>query len=204
MLGRQIAFGGITAVLVGCSADTPAPTALELRAPVYAVGANSDINLGTHLTGDEEVFVGAPGAPTPADSKAQGQAIFRVNDDGPPARRVLPDQGRRTVSWRPARLRPGQSPVLRPAWAGCRQTLRCRCSMRSGAGSPMSTFTRTMEWACLTPDLGISRVERFAGRSITRITRRKYRVAAGHIEKSPARVLSHEIPRLNGFEPLVV
>jgi len=82
MLGRQIAFGGITAVLVGCSADTPAPTALELRAPVFAVRANSDINLGTHLTGDEEVFVGSPGAPTPADSKAQGQAIFRVNDDG--------------------------------------------------------------------------------------------------------------------------
>lgn len=82
MLERQITFGAIAAVLVGCSADTPAPTALELRAPVYAVGANSDINLGTHLTGDEEVFAGAPGAPTPADSKAQGQAIFRVHDDG--------------------------------------------------------------------------------------------------------------------------
>ena len=35
-----------------------------------------------HLTGNEEVLAVAPGAPTPADSKGQGQAIFRVNDDG--------------------------------------------------------------------------------------------------------------------------
>ena len=74
MLGRQIAFGATLAVFVACSADTPAPTALELRAPLYAVGANSDINLGTHLTGDEEV--------PPRATKAQGQAIFRVNEDG--------------------------------------------------------------------------------------------------------------------------
>lgn len=79
MFGRQIAFAAIAAVVVGCSTDTPVPTALEVSAPLYAVGANSDINLGTHLTGDEEVFNGSP---SPADSKAQGQAIFRVNDDG--------------------------------------------------------------------------------------------------------------------------
>ena len=71
MLGRQIAFGAIVAVLVACSTDTPAPTALELRAPLYAVRANSDINLGTHLTGDEEV--------PPRVTQAQGQAIFRVD-----------------------------------------------------------------------------------------------------------------------------
>jgi hypothetical protein len=71
MLGRQIAFGAIAAVLVACSTDTPAPTALEFRAPVYAVGANSDIILGTHLTGDEEV--------PPRETQAQGQAIFRVD-----------------------------------------------------------------------------------------------------------------------------
>jgi len=123
----------------------PRGESLELRAPLFAVRANSDINLGTHLTGDEEVFVGAPGAATPADSKAQGQAIFRVNDDG-------------TVDFRLIA-----------------SNIECRCSMRSGAGSPMSTFTRTMEWACLTPDLGISRVERFAGRSITKTTRRQPR-----------------------------
>jgi hypothetical protein len=74
MLGRQITFGAIAAVLVGCSTDMPAPTALEFRAPVYAVRANSDINLGTHLTGDEEV--------PPRVTQAQGQAIFRVNESG--------------------------------------------------------------------------------------------------------------------------
>ena len=74
MLGRKIAFGATLAVLVACSADTPAPTAVELRAPLYAVGANSDINLGTHLTGDEEF--------PPRETQAQGQAIFRVADDG--------------------------------------------------------------------------------------------------------------------------
>jgi len=74
MLGRQIAFGAFAAVLVACSTDTPAPTALEFRAPVYAVRANSDINLGTHLTGDEEV--------PPRETQAQGQAIFRVDATG--------------------------------------------------------------------------------------------------------------------------
>ena len=74
MLGRQIAFGAIAAVVVGCSTETAVPTALVVTAPLYAVGANSDINLGTHLTGDEEV--------PPRDTQAQGQAIFRVNDDG--------------------------------------------------------------------------------------------------------------------------
>ena len=79
MLGRQIAFGATLAIFVACSTETPAPTAVELRAPLYAVGANSDINLRTHLTSDEEVP--NTGAPQPV-SQAQGQAIFRVSDDG--------------------------------------------------------------------------------------------------------------------------
>jgi hypothetical protein len=42
-----------------------------------------DFNLMTHLTGDEEVFTPATvGGPTPADSRAQGEAVFRVSDDG--------------------------------------------------------------------------------------------------------------------------
>ena len=87
MFRREITLGAITALLVGCTADKPAPTALEFRVPLFAVadnhaGGNGDINLGTHMTGAEEVFVAAPGAPTPADSKAQGEAIFRVNADG--------------------------------------------------------------------------------------------------------------------------
>jgi hypothetical protein len=84
MVRRALAFGAITALLVGCTADTPAPTGFtEMRAPLFAVGGNADFNLGTHLTGDEEVFTPAtPGGPTPADSRSQGQAIFRVSADG--------------------------------------------------------------------------------------------------------------------------
>jgi hypothetical protein len=82
MLRRQIAFVAVTAALLACTEEKTSPTSFEVRAPLFAVGANSDINLGTHLTGDEEVLVVAPGAPHPSDSKAQGQAIFRVADDG--------------------------------------------------------------------------------------------------------------------------
>lgn len=83
MLRRQIAFGAITALVVGCTADKPAPTGFEVRAPLFAVGGNKDFNLGTHMTGDEEVFTPVPpSTATPADSRAQGEAIFRVNADG--------------------------------------------------------------------------------------------------------------------------
>jgi hypothetical protein len=50
--------------------------------PVFAAGGNSGVNLGTHMTGAEEVLIVPAGAPTPADSRAQGEAIFRVSDDG--------------------------------------------------------------------------------------------------------------------------
>ncbi len=83
MLRREIALGAITALLVGCTADKPAPTAFEVRAPLFAVGGNSAFNLGTHMTGAEEVFTPVPpSTATPADSRGQGEAIFRVNDDG--------------------------------------------------------------------------------------------------------------------------
>jgi len=40
-------------------------------------------NHRTHLSGDNEPFTPAtPGGPTPADSTAQGQAIFQIADDG--------------------------------------------------------------------------------------------------------------------------
>src|SRR6266481_2106593 len=83
MLRREIALGAITALLVGCTADKPAPTAFEVRAPLFAVGGNGAFNLGTHMTGAEEVFTPVPpSTATPADSRGQGEAIFRVNDDG--------------------------------------------------------------------------------------------------------------------------
>ena len=82
MLRRQIAFVAVTAALLACTEEKTSPTSFEVRAPLFAVGANSDINLGTHLTGDEEVLAVAAGAPHPSDSRAQGQAIFRAGDDG--------------------------------------------------------------------------------------------------------------------------
>jgi hypothetical protein len=83
MLRTRMGFGAIAALLVGCTADKPMPTGFEVRVPLFAVGGNSAFNLGTHMTGAEEVFTPNPStAPTPADSKGQGQAIFRVSADG--------------------------------------------------------------------------------------------------------------------------
>ena len=82
MVRRSVALCVAGALLAGCAGDQPAPTQLEITAPLFAVGGNTDINLGTHLRGDEEVLVVPEGAPHPSDSRAQGQATFRVNDDG--------------------------------------------------------------------------------------------------------------------------
>ena len=81
---RQAALGAIVALIVGCTADKPVPTAgFEVRAPLFAVGGQSNFNLGTHMTGAEEVFTPVPpSTATPADSRGQGEAIFRVSDDG--------------------------------------------------------------------------------------------------------------------------
>lgn len=85
MSARFVGLGIVGALLAGCAADQSAPTAFEVRAPLFAAGGggNADFNLGTHLRGEEEVFTPpTPGGPTPADSRAQGQAIFRVSGDG--------------------------------------------------------------------------------------------------------------------------
>ena len=82
MIRRSVALCTVGALLAACSADQPAPTQTEFSTPLYAMGGNTDMNMGTHLRGDEEVLVVPQGAPTPAESQAQGQAMFRVNDDG--------------------------------------------------------------------------------------------------------------------------
>ena len=85
MVRKLVAAGAVSVLAVACAKDTPAPTdAYEVRVPLYASrGGMADFNLGTHMTGDEEVFVPAvPAGPTPADSRAQGEAIFRVSADG--------------------------------------------------------------------------------------------------------------------------
>ena len=83
MAGKNIVLGALAAVCVACAPDQPAPTAgFDIAVPLLAVGGNTGSNLETHLTGDEEVLAVAEGAPHPRDSRAQGQAIFRVSDDG--------------------------------------------------------------------------------------------------------------------------
>ena len=79
---RQAALGAIVALVAGCTADKPAPTAgFEVRTPLFAVGGQRDFNLGTHMTGAEE-FCPTCVVSTPAASQGQGEAIFRVSDDG--------------------------------------------------------------------------------------------------------------------------
>ncbi len=80
MLRRGVAFASVAALLAGCSADAPTESAISV--PLFAMGGNTDDNLGTHLRGDEEFLVVAPGSPHPSDTRAQGQAIFRVRDGG--------------------------------------------------------------------------------------------------------------------------
>jgi hypothetical protein len=83
MLKKQIALGAAALFVAGCTSDQPTPTAFEVRAPLFAMGGNSASNIGTHLTGGEEVCLPAQcPTVTPAVSQAQGQAIFRVNGDG--------------------------------------------------------------------------------------------------------------------------
>jgi hypothetical protein len=83
MLGRRIGLLAVAVFLTACTSDKPTPTAFEVRAPLFVMGGNSASNLGTHLTGDEEVCLPAQcPVVTPAVSPAQGQAIFSVNADG--------------------------------------------------------------------------------------------------------------------------
>src|SRR5688500_8113031 len=76
----------LAAAAAGCSQFGQSPTQPNvISTPLFfnAAGSGGPENHRTHLTGREEVFTPAtPGAPTPADSHAQGQAIFHVSPDG--------------------------------------------------------------------------------------------------------------------------
>jgi hypothetical protein len=89
----MVAFIGLIAA--GCTAESgrtptqPETFTVPLRVEsggTAAVGALNTLgtpeNHRTHLSGDNEVFVAAPGAPTPADSHAQGQAIIQISKSG--------------------------------------------------------------------------------------------------------------------------
>lgn len=87
MSTRAVGSGAVVLMLAACVADRPGPTSSEVTTPLFvAAGATAAMtadNFGTHLAGGNEVFTPAhPGDPTPADSRAQGQAIFRVSADG--------------------------------------------------------------------------------------------------------------------------
>ena len=69
------ALAAIVAI-VACSSEQTVPTEFETTAPLFAKGGNADINMGTHLSGDEEVLASTP---HPSVSNAQGQATFRVD-----------------------------------------------------------------------------------------------------------------------------
>jgi len=83
MTRKPVAWSAAVALVAGCAVDQRTPTAFEFTAPLFAAGGNADFNLGTHLSGPGEVFTPAtPDALTPADSRGQGQAEFRVSADG--------------------------------------------------------------------------------------------------------------------------
>jgi CHRD domain len=86
---RKVVITALTAaVTCACSESTRTPaTPTELTAPLQVQAAQPDgiaKNHDTHLSGDQEIVLPPPpaGAPTPADSRAQGQANFNVSDDG--------------------------------------------------------------------------------------------------------------------------
>jgi hypothetical protein len=85
---RRIRFAAVAfaALAIGCSQGGQTPTQPDvITTPLFlqAAGSGAPQNHRTHLSGGEEPFSPAtPDAPTPADSRAQGQAIFQVSPDG--------------------------------------------------------------------------------------------------------------------------
>jgi hypothetical protein len=80
----RFAAAALVVAAAGCSQLGQTPTQPDIiTAPLFVNAASgAPENHRTHLSGDEEVFTPAtPGAPTPADSQAQGQAIFQVSPD---------------------------------------------------------------------------------------------------------------------------
>src|SRR6476660_2642764 len=84
MFQKLATLAAVATFVVGCTPDKPMPTGgFEIRTPLYTMGGQIGNNLGTHMTGDEDVFTPTPPATaTPADSRGQGEAIFRVNGNG--------------------------------------------------------------------------------------------------------------------------
>lgn len=69
-------LGAVALLSTGCAKDNMArsPLPMEIRTPLFAMGGARANNLGTHLAGDNEV--------PPRETQAQGEALFRISDDG--------------------------------------------------------------------------------------------------------------------------
>ena len=85
---RVVLFAMAVVVASACSSESvrspaqPESISLPLRVTT-AQHAGEAHNQSVHLSGDQEVFTPAtPGGPTPADSRAQGQAIIQIVRDG--------------------------------------------------------------------------------------------------------------------------
>ena len=85
---RKALITAVSAVFACACSEGGAPVQpSQYSAPLQVQSAQPDgiaKNHRTHLTGSEEILIPAPpaGAPTPADSHAQGQALFQIADDG--------------------------------------------------------------------------------------------------------------------------
>jgi hypothetical protein len=85
---RRVAlFAGAVVIASSCSSESvrlpaqPEPISVPLRVSV-AQHAEEAHNQSVHLSGAQEVFTPAPGAPSPADSNAQGQATIQIDRNG--------------------------------------------------------------------------------------------------------------------------
>lgn len=83
---RVMAAVSAAAFAAACSGSVQPPTQPEQVSLPLVTGAAQHAgtahNERTHLSGDQEVFTpSVPGGPTPADSNAQGQAIFQIAED---------------------------------------------------------------------------------------------------------------------------
>jgi hypothetical protein len=83
MMRRLVLFSIAAVVIAACSSETPrSPTQPEsITLPVEITSAQHSTQASdhsVHLSGGEEVFSGSP---SPADSHAQGQAIFQIAPD---------------------------------------------------------------------------------------------------------------------------
>ena len=78
----SVVLGAVAALAAaGCTGERAVPTGTEVRVPLFLSANHDASNVGTHLSSDEEVLL-VGGVRVPIESNAQGQAIFRFNDDG--------------------------------------------------------------------------------------------------------------------------